>query len=252
MERKIASIEKPEEGAASSSEPTDKEPLISPLKARISELRDLIQKFEAEKDGFQRELETYLEAAKTHLAYVQEQKTIAQFGGPGAFVETLTTLDGIKVELTEEKKLERFPGAIIRTFKLTKDGEPDSRTVTQIDYPDWEDFGASSANTLASLRSVYQEEHGDNPTSMNVHCRAGVGRTGTFVAYCGAMDAIERAVEEETISELNAKEMLFDLISDIRSQRDLQMVQSNSQGEQLVTALQLEVLKLAQKEDQKL
>lgn len=246
IQAELSELKQTQDGAASSSGQTDNASLIQEKEDRLGELNKFTAKLEKELSDRKEELSVFLKAAEDHLAFVREQKANAEAGGTGAFVDELTTEDGIKVELKEEEKLEGFPGAIIRRFKLTKEGEAEPRTVTQIDYPNWEDFSASGSATLASLRDVYQREHGDNPSPLKVHCRAGVGRTGTFIAFAGAMDIIEDAVREGKIQEMDCKQMIFDLISDIRSQRDWQMIQTKDQGAQLILALQSEVLKLAQ------
>lgn len=265
LEKEVAALQEPESGASAEasakaedgasastgSEQVDQASVIADKQSRMKQLSEFIVKLKEERQELQEQLVVFQQAAKEHLAYVQEQKEIAESGGGGDFAGKLTTIDDITVELTEEKGLEGFPGAIVRTFKLTKEGIAAHRTVTQIDYPDWADFSASGAGTLANLRDVYQKEHGDNPTPMKIHCRAGVGRTGTFVAFSGAMDIIENAAAEGKVSELNAKKMLFNIMIENRSQRDFQMVQQNAQGEQLVMALQDEIVKLARQEAMK-
>jgi protein tyrosine phosphatase len=198
-----------------------------------------------------KELTILREAIVKQKNYILEQLEDfrANKEGSGPTVGLFTTQDGITVKLEEEKKLEGFPGAIVRKFTMEKSGEASRRTVTQIDYPNWADFGASSARTLNSLRDVYKKEHKDNPSPALVHCRAGVGRTGTFAVYCGVSDQIERAARLGEISALEPKKLLFDTIIQARAQRDFQVVQTPVQGQQIIEALKESLTDMIRKDD---
>jgi len=82
-----------------------------------------------------------------------------------------------KVTCREEKKLDEFTK---RTFELEEDGE--LKDVVQIQVKDWGDYGVPpTTNTvldiLAEVRGLANQ---NNP--ILVHCSAGVGRSGTYIA----------------------------------------------------------------------
>ncbi len=156
------------------------------------------------------------------------------------------TIDGITVKLeSEEKNIYSLPGAVVRKFSLKKGDK--IRLITQIDYPKWEDFSASSTSSLEQLRKLTTEIHGDNNNPIKVHCRAGVGRTGTFVAYSAMMKKIESLIvgdECESLKSLDPESELANIIADIRSQRDWQMVQTSVQANQIVDTVSYSIMKI--------
>lgn len=79
--------------------------------------------------------------------------------------------------------------SIERTFEITY-GES-SRRVTQLCFNSWPDHGVpESANELLMLRTAVKEINGDSTVPVIVHCSAGVGRTGTYIALDRLMDGI--------------------------------------------------------------
>ncbi|XP_078575223.1 receptor-type tyrosine-protein phosphatase alpha-like [Branchiostoma floridae x Branchiostoma japonicum] len=71
---------------------------------------------------------------------------------------------------------------IIRTFTINKDESP-SRTVTQFHFTGWPDFGVPQS-PLGMMKFIRRVKTGNPPGRgpIVVHCSAGVGRTGTFIA----------------------------------------------------------------------
>lgn len=84
----------------------------------------------------------------------------------------------------------------VRKFRLTIDGT--SKTVIHYLFSRWPDFGkpeASDKKGLIKLSRRSYKEAGNSPRF--VHCSAGVGRTGTWIA----LDFLIREVEEERLLE---------------------------------------------------
>eukprot|EP00058_Branchiostoma_floridae_P015868 XP_002601356.1 hypothetical protein BRAFLDRAFT_82720 [Branchiostoma floridae] len=71
---------------------------------------------------------------------------------------------------------------VIRTFTINKDESP-SRTVTQFHFTGWPDFGVPQS-PLGMIKFIRRVKTGNPPGRgpIVVHCSAGVGRTGTFIA----------------------------------------------------------------------
>ncbi|XP_076846774.1 protein tyrosine phosphatase receptor type Db isoform X4 [Brachyhypopomus gauderio] len=107
----------------------------------------------------------------------------------------------------------------VRTFALFKNGSGEKREVRQFQYTAWPDHGVPEHPTpfLAFLRRV----KACNPPDAGpiiVHCSAGVGRTGCFIA----IDAmLERVRQEKTVD-------VYGHVTLMRSQRNY-MVQTEEQ-----------------------
>ncbi|XP_055956641.1 receptor-type tyrosine-protein phosphatase kappa-like [Patella vulgata] len=85
----------------------------------------------------------------------------------------------ISVTLVNEDNYSHFA---IRTLKLTKD-EYGSRTIKQYHYTSWPDKGVpTDIASLVEFRSKVIKAVSPHPGPMLVHCSAGIGRTGTFIA----------------------------------------------------------------------
>ncbi|XP_035385902.1 protein tyrosine phosphatase receptor type Db isoform X7 [Electrophorus electricus] len=107
----------------------------------------------------------------------------------------------------------------VRTFALFKSGSVEKREVRQFQYTAWPDHGVPEHPTpfLAFLRRV----KACNPPDAGpivIHCSAGVGRTGCFIA----IDAmLERVRQEKTVD-------VYGHVTLMRSQRNY-MVQTEEQ-----------------------
>jgi protein tyrosine phosphatase len=87
-------------------------------------------------------------------------------------------------------------GIVIREFRLSKRGQ--HKTVMHLHYLDWPDFGTPTTdgfNTLMKLTEFYRDRYGNvlSPTDapVVVHCSAGIGRAGTFLAISAIRDMVK-------------------------------------------------------------
>ncbi|CAB3405125.1 unnamed protein product [Caenorhabditis bovis] len=130
----------------------------------------------------------------------------------------------IEVTLLAEKHFDEF---IIRDLRLerksstTPDGNSPSRIVRHWHYMAWPDFGVPQhPNGIISFARMFRNHLPHSPHNMPtiVHCSAGVGRSGTFIA-------IDRLLQ--TIS-LNEPIDVFGIVCEMRYER-CQMVQNEQQ-----------------------
>ncbi|KAH9519424.1 hypothetical protein Btru_075498, partial [Bulinus truncatus] len=122
------------------------------------------------------------------------------------------------VEMTNFSQLNKY---IIRNFKLAKGSE--TRKVTHFFLPGWWDFSANltTGDVLEFAQLVRQEATPANSGPIIVHCSAGVGRTGTFIALDYFMQYIERHSLLDSVD-------VFSYVMKMRNNRP-RMVQAETQ-----------------------
>ncbi|EXJ79245.1 hypothetical protein A1O3_08746 [Capronia epimyces CBS 606.96] len=99
------------------------------------------------------------------------------------------------ISLHDESRL----GCEVRRLKVTIDGE--SKEIYHYFYKNWPDFGkpeAEDRRALMELTKVTKSVAGDSPRI--VHCSAGVGRTGTWIALDFLLQELEAGVLVESSS----------------------------------------------------
>ena len=119
----------------------------------------------------------------------------------------------IKVELETSNEYSFFAE---RQFIISCQNE--FRTLTQIQYTNWPDHGVP--NTAAEILYLYfkiKSQQTEESSPMLVHCSAGVGRTGTFIA----LDILLEQSKTENVD-------VFQCVNALREQR-FQMVQTDVQ-----------------------
>ncbi|KAF9731322.1 protein-tyrosine phosphatase [Paraphaeosphaeria minitans] len=119
--------------------------------------------------------------------------------------------------------------AQIRELHMTPEDGSDSRTVWHLLFGGWPDFlvpeGADRA-ALLRLIAVSREKNADNSTNPRiVHCSAGVGRSGTFIA----LDWLLQELDDGSLDEVaDTEDPVLGVVSLLREQR-MMMVQSEPQ-----------------------
>ncbi|XP_063145438.1 receptor-type tyrosine-protein phosphatase eta [Candoia aspera] len=124
----------------------------------------------------------------------------------------------IIVAMTSEIVL---PEWTIRDFSMEQGGSPESHPVRQFHFTAWPDHGVpETTDLLISFRYLVHEFMKQKPPSSPtlVHCSAGVGRTGTFIAIDHLIQQMEM---ENTVD-------VYGIVYDLRMHRSL-MVQTEDQ-----------------------
>ncbi|XP_043372324.1 receptor-type tyrosine-protein phosphatase eta isoform X5 [Dermochelys coriacea] len=126
--------------------------------------------------------------------------------------------DNITVTLVSEYVL---PEWTIRDFTVEDNDATESHTVRQFHFTSWPDHGVpETTDLLINFRHLVQENMSHSPPDSPtlVHCSAGVGRTGTFIA----IDRLIQQIEMENTSDV------YGIVYDLRMHRPL-MVQTEDQ-----------------------
>nr|XP_022315266.1 receptor-type tyrosine-protein phosphatase kappa-like [Crassostrea virginica] len=117
----------------------------------------------------------------------------------------------------EVVEIETFAEFTIRTFNLINGNE--QRLIRQFHFTAWPDKGVPSyASSLVHFRSKVIHTHENRKGPMVVHCSAGIGRTGTFIA----LDYLVHQANESGYVDV------FECVETLRRQR-LNMVQTLEQ-----------------------
>jgi len=96
------------------------------------------------------------------------------------------TVDGWSVSLAEEacvleqSKASPDQRIVLRTFLAV--GQEEKREIFHLHYENWPDFGAPDPGLFSSFLSLADGLHPQKARPLLVHCAAGVGRTGVFIA----------------------------------------------------------------------
>ncbi|XP_035474669.1 receptor-type tyrosine-protein phosphatase O isoform X2 [Scophthalmus maximus] len=122
----------------------------------------------------------------------------------------------ISVEMLSESE---SPEWTIRKFRLGYADE--SQDVLHLNYTSWPDHGVPTVNAIESILQfvhIVRQQANRTRDPIIVHCSAGVGRTGTFIA----LDRLMQHIREHEFADV------LGLVSDMRSHR-LCMVQTEEQ-----------------------
>ncbi|XP_036375885.1 receptor-type tyrosine-protein phosphatase O [Megalops cyprinoides] len=122
----------------------------------------------------------------------------------------------ITVEMLSEKEA---PEWTVRNFRLGYADE--TQDVLHLNYTSWPDHGVPTVNAIESILQFVQivrQQAARTKGPVVVHCSAGVGRTGTFIA----LDRLMQHIAEHEYADI------LGLVSEMRSHR-LSMVQTEEQ-----------------------
>lgn len=131
------------------------------------------------------------------------------------------------VELIEHR-FDKLTRSNVRKLKLTSGKK--SKTVWHYLFDGWPDFLIPENEDRAALLELIQEmnEHaGDSALPRFVHCSAGVGRTGTFIALDYLLQELKDGAFESMPQE---RDPIAETVNELRKQR-MMMVQGDTQFE---------------------
>ena len=116
----------------------------------------------------------------------------------------------------------------ITTRKLSMTVRDKSRLVWHFSFSGWPDFGVPEGGDRLALFELLRMSADKNEMPGNpriIHCSAGVGRSGTFIA----LDHLLRELDAGAVATVKDDEdLIFDTVNKLREQR-MMMVQSNAQ-----------------------
>ncbi|MFA6915894.1 MAG: protein-tyrosine phosphatase family protein [Parachlamydiales bacterium] len=137
-----------------------------------------------------------------------------EVGEKGVFPPVLVILQS-KSEVTEGVPYTKY----IYTVKNEDTGT--EKTITRFHYNQWVDHQAVTPESLDHLIIAF----GDISKEQFVHCKAGVGRSGTFVVAAYIKEGIDKGI----ITNDNLDDMLEKLVLDGRTKRGRSFVQTDNQ-----------------------
>lgn len=143
--------------------------------------------------------------------------------------------DGFRARVTCVDMEDKAHGAIVmRHLKLHVEGRDDDMDVWHLLYKKWPDFGVPALEDIDSFFELMHLSRAKNASRENprvVHCSAGVGRSGTFIALEHLMRELESG-DLEHYDEHNggdeAPDLVFETVGTLREQRKM-MVQAEPQ-----------------------
>jgi protein-tyrosine phosphatase len=120
----------------------------------------------------------------------------------------------------------------VRRLMMTVEGEDEEKPIWHYLYPNWPDFGALEEENVASvlaLMEISRKQNGKGENPRVVHCSAGVGRTGTFVALEFLVGELEGGAWEGWDDSPHAcPDPIYETVDQLRRQRKT-MVQAYEQ-----------------------
>lgn len=141
--------------------------------------------------------------------------------------------DGFRARVDCLSLEERHDGAIqMRKLNLHVDGREDT-TVWHLLYKNWPDYGVPKVDDYDGFFELMKLSRDLNSNTENpriIHCSAGVGRTGTYIA----LETLMRDVNEGAMDDLDPNandeddDPVFRTVNHLREQRRM-MVQADSQ-----------------------
>lgn len=119
----------------------------------------------------------------------------------------------------------------VRKLAMKVEGKETEKIIWHLLYPSWPDFGAveeKNLDSLFALMELSREKNTDPENPRVVHCSAGVGRSGTFVALEFLIGELESGAWDSLVEEQSQFDPVFETVNQLRMQRRT-MVQAYEQ-----------------------
>jgi protein tyrosine phosphatase len=113
----------------------------------------------------------------------------------------------------------------IFTYEVVDKSTGQSKIINRLHHSTWKDFSAVTEDNLALLIEKVEKLPSNLTDATWVHCRAGVGRTGTLIT---AM-ILKEKIKKGEVTKDNLDTVLIDIIIDLRKQRGEHFVQQEVQ-----------------------
>lgn len=137
-------------------------------------------------------------------------------------------LGNLKIKCTDQQPTYKgMKDLTLSTYEITdQGGKP--KTIQRLHYDDWGDYGATAIRYMHQLAKIVDELNSSKPPF--IHCRAGVGRTGTFITAISNKHLIYQGV----ITNENALNQTREAILRGRRDRSDLFVQTRAQLRSLI------------------
>lgn len=139
-------------------------------------------------------------------------------------------------QIVFKELVDGYPSTI-EVRRLTMTVGEHSKTVWHLLYTAFPDFGVPQSKDrqdLLNLIAISSEKNSNKSKPRIVHCSAGVGRSGTFIALDYLLTELAQGNHFDNLSE--DADPIFDLVQNLREQR-VMMVQSEAQYQFLYEVL---------------
>ncbi|WP_067522322.1 tyrosine-protein phosphatase [Endozoicomonas ascidiicola] len=145
-----------------------------------------------------------------------------QYGNETVAVNTMSVTSEAGYDIVKLYIQETIDGQ----WPLTDDGEAKGKETTVFHFKEWPDHGVPKGEQLGYYKNFKKtvESHDGSPQKI-VHCRAGVGRTGSFITE----SEIKKEIDNGNITEANLEQTINNIILQGRTDRGPSFVQTDSQ-----------------------
>lgn len=130
-----------------------------------------------------------------------------------------TSMDLDEISITMEKESVLYDHIFIRTFKIYKD-QKEVREVTQVQLDNWPDHMAPLNSSLLYILIDFVDK-GKSLGPVVVHCSAGNGRTGCFIATYNIVQCLKllKEINQELQQTVKPFFSVFNICRKLREQR---------------------------------